>query len=201
MWRRFGIALALALGGGSGEIRAMTGWSFYGGDPGGTRYSSLAQIDRANVGQLQVAWTYRTGELGEGFATRDKLAFEATPILVDGRLYLSTPTDQVVALDPASGRELWRYDPQIDRSRRYAEATSRGVSAWHDPDVGPDGALRAPDLHRHAGRPADRARWCERAALRGLRRWRRRRPRAGTCGRPSPASTRSPRRPRSRAIW
>ena len=134
MRRRFGIALALALGGGAGEVQAMTGWSVYGGDPGGTRYSPLDQIDRGNVGQLEVAWTYRTGELGQGFATRDKLAFEATPILVDGRLYLSTPTDQVVALDPASGRELWRYDPKIDRGRRYAEATSRGVSAWRDPE-------------------------------------------------------------------
>jgi quinoprotein glucose dehydrogenase len=139
MRRRFGIALALALalGGGSGGVQAMTGWSFYGGDPGGMRYSSLAQIDRGNVARLQVAWTYRTGELGQGFATRDKLAFEATPILVDGRLYLSTPTDQVIALDPASGRELWRYDPKIDRSRRYAEATSRGVSAWRDPETDP----------------------------------------------------------------
>ena len=133
MRRPFAIALALALQGWAGEAHAMSGWSVYGGDPGGTRYSPLAQIDRSNVGKLEVAWTYRTGELGQGFATRDKLAFEATPILVDGRLYLSTPTDQVIALDPASGRELWRYDPRIDRGRRYAEATSRGVSAWRDP--------------------------------------------------------------------
>ena len=144
MRRHFAIAIALALGGGAGEVRAMTGWSVYGGDPGGTRYSPLAQIDRSNVRQLAVAWSYRTGELGAGFATRDKLAFEATPILVDGRLYLSTPTDQVIALDPASGRELWRYDPKIDRGRRYAEATSRGVSAWRDLDADPAGpcALR-----------------------------------------------------------
>ncbi len=137
MWRYFGIALVLTFGGEPGEVRAMAGWSFYGANPGGTRYSELSQIDRGNVRQLQVAWTYRTGELGHGFATADKLAFEATPILVDGRLYLSTPTDQVIALDPASGRELWRYDPQIDRGRRYAEATSRGVSAWRDPEAAP----------------------------------------------------------------
>jgi quinoprotein glucose dehydrogenase len=137
MQRCSAIALALALGAGSGEVQAVTDWSFYGGDPGGMRYSALDQIDRGNVGRLQVAWTYRTGELGQGFATADKLAFEATPILVEGRLYLSTPTDQVVALDPASGRELWRYDPKIDRGRRYAEATSRGVSAWRDPQADP----------------------------------------------------------------
>ncbi len=115
----------------------MGGWEVYGGDPGGTRYSAADQIDRGNVARLEVAWHYRTGELGEGFAAQGKLAFEATPILVDGRLYLSTPTDQVIALDPASGRELWRYDPRIDRSRRYAEATSRGVAAWRDPDAPP----------------------------------------------------------------
>ena len=119
-------------------------WSSYGGDPGGTRYAPLAQIDRGNVGELEVAWTYRTGELGEGFASRDKMAFEATPILAQGRLYLSTPLDTVIALDPATGEEIWRHDPAIDRTRRYAEATSRGVSSWQDPGAAPD----APCAHR-----------------------------------------------------
>jgi quinoprotein glucose dehydrogenase len=127
---RWLVALVLVGGGWAAEGQAMTGWSVYGGDPGGTRYSALDQIDRGNVARLEVAWRYRTGELGAGFAARAKLAFEATPILVEGRLYLSTPTGQVIALDPARGTELWRYDPQIDRGRRYAEATSRGVSAW-----------------------------------------------------------------------
>ncbi|MGH6914862.1 MAG: hypothetical protein ACREH3_14290, partial [Geminicoccales bacterium] len=48
-------------------------WGAYGGDPGGTRYSSLAQIDRANVGALELAWSYHTGELGEGFASQSKM--------------------------------------------------------------------------------------------------------------------------------
>jgi quinoprotein glucose dehydrogenase len=119
-------------------------WSSYGGDPGGTRYARLAQIDRGNVGELEVAWSYRTGELGEGFASRDKMAFEATPILARGRLYLSTPLGTVIALDPATGEELWRHDPAIDRTRRYAEATSRGVSSWQDADAAPD----TPCAHR-----------------------------------------------------
>src|SRR5205814_5193425 len=55
-----------------------------------------------------------------------------TPIVVDGRLYLSTPFDQLIALDPATGKELWKFDPQIDRSKDYSEVTSRGVSAWTD---------------------------------------------------------------------
>jgi quinoprotein glucose dehydrogenase len=107
-------------------------WGAYGGDPGGNRHSPLTQINRQNVGQLTVAWTYRTGELGAGFARAEKLAFEATPILVRDSVYLSTPTNIVIALDPATGLQRWRYDPRIDRSRRYSEATSRGVSSWID---------------------------------------------------------------------
>ena len=112
-------------------------WGSYGGDPGGNRHSSLAQIDRRNVRQLRIVWTYRTGELGEGFARADKLSFEATPILARDSLYLSTPTNIVIALDPATGKQRWRYDPKIDRARRYSEATSRGVSSWIDPTADP----------------------------------------------------------------
>lgn len=107
-------------------------WGWYGGDEGGNRYSQLAIIDRDNVAQLRPAWTFRTGELGAGFARADKLSFEATPILIDDTLYLSTPTDIVIALDAASGRERWRHDPKIARDVHYSEATSRGVSAWTD---------------------------------------------------------------------
>jgi quinoprotein glucose dehydrogenase len=108
-------------------------WSVYGGDSGGSRYSALERIHRGNVAQLRVAWTYRTGELGKDFTRADKLAFEATPIFVDDTLYLSTPTNIVIALDPATGRERWRHDPRIARDVNYSEATSRGVSYWHDP--------------------------------------------------------------------
>jgi quinoprotein glucose dehydrogenase len=94
-------------------------------------------VNRSNVTDLEVAWTYRTRELGAGFARADKLAFEATPVLAFGTLYLSTPTNIVIALDPETGRERWRHDPRIDRSRRYSEATSRGVTAWQDPRATP----------------------------------------------------------------
>ena len=62
----------------------------------------------------------------------EKAAFEATPILVDGVLYLSTPFNQVIALDPATGAEKWKYDPQVLRTHDYSEVTSRGVAAWTD---------------------------------------------------------------------
>lgn len=110
-------------------------WGFYGADAGGTRHSPLAQITPENVEDLEIAWTYRTGELGEGFASAHKLTFEATPILVRDTLYLSTATSIVIALDPATGQQRWRYDPRIDRSIAYAEAASRGVSSWIDPEA------------------------------------------------------------------
>ena len=107
-------------------------WGYYGGDVFGAHSSSLAQIDRSNITQLEVAWTYHTGELGEGFARQDKLTFEATPVLAFGHLYLETATNIVIALDPETGKERWRYNPRVDRMRAYSEGTSRGVSVWED---------------------------------------------------------------------
>src|SRR6267378_1909026 len=72
------------------------GWSFYGGDPGGSRYSSASQISRENVAQLKVAWTFHTGALQQQTNLIRKAAFEATPILVDDKLFLTTPYDQVL---------------------------------------------------------------------------------------------------------
>jgi quinoprotein glucose dehydrogenase len=107
-------------------------WGYYGGDVFGAHSSSLAQIDRSNVAQLEVAWTYHTGELGEGFSRPDKLTFEATPVLAFGHLYLETATNIVIALDPQTGEERWRYDPHTDRMRGYSDGTARGVSVWED---------------------------------------------------------------------
>jgi quinoprotein glucose dehydrogenase len=116
-------------------------WPSYGNDPGGTRYSPLPQIDRGNVGRLRVAWTYRTGESG-GVSPGGFIAFETTPLMVDGTLLLSTPYNRVIALDPETGIERWRYDPDVDRARRFAIVTSRGVSTWLDPDARTDRACR-----------------------------------------------------------
>ncbi len=108
-------------------------WPAYGNDAGGSRYSPLAQVDRGNVGRLGVAWTYRTGEAEDTSPARQRSAFEATPIVVDGTLFLSTPFNRVIALDPETGKERWVYDPRVDRSRFLALVTSRGVSTWLDP--------------------------------------------------------------------
>ncbi len=113
------------------------GWPTYGNDAGGTRYSPLTQIDRANVARLRVAWTYRTGALQPETPLNRKAAFESTPILVEGTLFLSTQFNQVIALDARTGARRWAYDPAIDRTRNYSEVTSRGVSAWRDVKAGP----------------------------------------------------------------
>jgi len=115
-------------------------WGYYGGDTFGQHFSSLNEINRKNVTHLTVAWTYQTGENGAGFARANKLSFEATPVLAFGLLYLETPTNIVIALDPETGVQRWRFDPHIDRSRPYAEASSRGVSIWEDPDSKHSGA-------------------------------------------------------------
>jgi quinoprotein glucose dehydrogenase len=120
-------------------LRAQTapdaGWPNYGNDPGGTRYSPAKQVDRGNVAQLQVAWTYRTGALPYDQELDKKAAFEATPILVDGKLFLSTPYDHVVALNAVSGVKLWEFDPKLEHPYGFSEVTSRGVSAWRDPSL------------------------------------------------------------------
>jgi quinoprotein glucose dehydrogenase len=115
-------------------------WGYYGGDMFGQRFSRLSEINRKNVTHLTVAWTYRTGENGVGFARANKLSFEATPILAFGLLYLETPTNILIALDPETGVQRWRFDPHIDRSRQYSEASSRGVSIWEDSDTRHSGA-------------------------------------------------------------
>jgi quinoprotein glucose dehydrogenase len=110
------------------------GWPFYGGDAGGQRYSSAGQITPANVKNLTVAWTYSTGEAGRHNLKR--ASFEDTPILAGGRLYVCSQYDAVSALDPATGRPLWSYDPKVDDKVRYPnDYTCRGVTYWRDPTV------------------------------------------------------------------
>ena len=115
-----------------GQTKPEAGWLAYGGDAGGTRYSTAAQIDRSNVDKLKVAWTFRTGATAIETKLVKKAAFEATPILVDGKLFLTTPYDKVIALDPGNGEKIWDYDPGVDLTMSRSEVTSRGVSAWMD---------------------------------------------------------------------
>jgi quinoprotein glucose dehydrogenase len=114
-------------------------WPAYGRDALGSRHSPLTEIDRTNVGELRVAWTFRTGETPEAQPTRRPTAFEATPIVVDGTLYLATPLGKVFALDPATGQLRWRFDAGVDPQTPFGDFTSRGVSTWLDAEA-PAGA-------------------------------------------------------------
>src|SRR6202453_763039 len=108
-------------------------WAYVGHDAGGMRYSPLKQINVDNVKNLRVAWTYHVGDIsdGKGFARRS--GFENTPILVDGTLYLTTPFNRVIALNPETGTQLWAYDPKIDQKWQAGDGLiNRGVATWVD---------------------------------------------------------------------
>jgi quinoprotein glucose dehydrogenase len=130
------IALAVMASTSEAQAPDASDWGYYGGDVYGNRFSSLDQIDRNNVAQLKVAWEYHTRELGAGLASEGKLTFEATPVLAFGQLILETATNIVISLDPETGKERWRHDPRIDRTRRYGEAAARGVTVWEDTTPG-----------------------------------------------------------------
>ncbi|HET6566932.1 MAG TPA: PQQ-binding-like beta-propeller repeat protein, partial [Rhodothermales bacterium] len=98
------LALAVAARSGDGPDRD---WPVYLGDKGATHYSSLTQIDKENAKNLEVAWTYHTGDLPEGNTSQ----IQCNPIIVDGVLYGTTPALKLFALDAATGKELWQFDP------------------------------------------------------------------------------------------
>jgi quinoprotein glucose dehydrogenase len=117
-------------------------WAYYGGDPGGTRFSHIDSINTSNVMHLRKIWEYHTGALQPETDANHKAAFECTPILVGGTLYVTTPFNQIIALDPATGTEKWKYDPHVDRHRDYSEVSSRGVAAWTDMQAAAEKACR-----------------------------------------------------------
>jgi quinoprotein glucose dehydrogenase len=97
------------------------------------RYSPLSQINRVNVSKLRVAWIFHTGDVSDGSHHRRRSGFEATPIMLDGTLYFSTAFNRVIALDPATGKQRWAYDPQVDLTLDYGDGLiNRGVATWLD---------------------------------------------------------------------
>ena len=117
-------------------------WVAHGRDVQGTRYSPAAGISRQTVGHLEIAWTYRTGESRPEFSTSKPTAFEATPLMVDGTMFIGTPLGRVIALDAATGAERWAFDPHIARNITYGDFASRGVSMWLDAQAARDAVCR-----------------------------------------------------------
>lgn len=136
-------ALALACGAPEIDLSGpVAEWPAYGADSGGTRHSPLTQIDPSNVSHLEVAWTYRSGDVEDGSnGSLLRSSFQNTPILVDGTLYLCTPFNRVIALDPETGAERWSFDPKVDREGMYL-LNCRGVSTWLDETAPPDAECR-----------------------------------------------------------
>lgn len=116
-----------------GAAKLDEGWAHYGGDAGGARHAALDEITPSNVKELNIAWAYRTGDAARPKEIQRQTASEATPILVDGKLVFCTPFNEVIALHPATGAEIWRYDPQISLEQRPAnQYVCRGVAYWRD---------------------------------------------------------------------
>ncbi|MFT3811571.1 MAG: pyrroloquinoline quinone-dependent dehydrogenase [Micropepsaceae bacterium] len=123
-------------------VLAAASWAFYGGDAGGQKFSAAAEITPANVDELIPAWSYSTGDMQRRDpAVIRRMKMQTTPILADGRLLMCTPFNEIIALDPGTGRELWRHDPQVDTSRKPGNGFNcRGVAAWSDPTAASDAA-------------------------------------------------------------
>ena len=140
---RFGFAVLL--GDAVGRLRPALAWEHWGGDRGGMRFSPLAQITPANVGNLVRAWEFRTGDLERRApAVMARTKFQATPLLVEDSLIFCSPFNEVIALDPGTGAQKWRYDPKISTEQRPANRYNcRGVAYWVDEQAAADAACRA----------------------------------------------------------
>jgi quinoprotein glucose dehydrogenase len=105
-------------------------WPNYGGDPAGSRYSELSQINLKNVKKLQLAWSYDTGE-NKPTDTR-QMVIPCQPIVIRGVMYGTTPQLKLFAADAADGREIWKFDPFADPDIKPAYQPMRGVTYWED---------------------------------------------------------------------
>lgn len=114
----------------SAQTTTTIEWGAYGRTAAGDRYSPASQINRDNVKSLTAAWDYRTGEIDA--KTRRPAKLEVTPLMVDGTLYISTPLGKVVALDPATGKERWKFQVDVDATVGWGDFANRGVSTWVD---------------------------------------------------------------------
>ena len=123
------LAVLLLVVGVAAVAAAGQGWPEYGGSLEGQRYSTAQEIDRGNVERLETVWALDVRQF-EGAKPRG--SFEATPVLWEGMLYLTTPKDVVVAVDAATGKVRWTFDPGVKDEDVHYVVTSRGVALWHD---------------------------------------------------------------------
>ena len=135
-WHLLPTVLAAGLAAQTPAPKPIAEWPAYGRDAEGSRFSPLTDISPDNVASLRVAWRYSTGE-ASGPDTGRPTSLEATPIVVDGTLFFSTPLGRVIALDPETGAERWVFDAKVSRKHTFGDWTSRGVSTWLDSRAAP----------------------------------------------------------------
>ncbi len=138
------IGILLSLLATSAAFTQEVEWPHHGNDPGGSKYSSLDQISLTNVNRLEKVWTWETGEEPIPMARVPMTdhpvtpgRFEGSAVMVRGTLYIPTSYNQVVAIDPDTGEELWRYDPRAyewGRPFRGCGFCHRGVAVWTQGD-------------------------------------------------------------------
>ncbi|HYO83456.1 MAG TPA: PQQ-binding-like beta-propeller repeat protein [Bryobacteraceae bacterium] len=117
-----------------GILGSAEEWRHYGADPGGSKYSPLSEINRSNVKRLNPVWVFDSGDWSDGRNASARSAFETTPIVVDGVMYVATSFHRLFALDADTGKILWEFDPKFDRWTRVTLHFSRGVTYWaHGP--------------------------------------------------------------------
>lgn len=131
--------------------QAWADWRSYGRDPGGSRYAPVDQINRENVDELKVAWTFRTGEPANR-GSQD----QNTPQMIGDTVYLCTPTNVVIAVDADTGRQKWRHDPKV---KPFFWNRCRGVGYWDGtrPKLVSSAAPAAPAATAKAVTPAKAA--------------------------------------------
>lgn len=120
-------------------------WESWGGDAGGSRFSPLREITPDNVGNLVRAFEFRTGDLAARLPeVMRRTKFQATPLFVEDSLIFCSPFNEVIALDPGTGVQRWRYDPKIATNQRPANRyVCRGVSYWVDDEAPANAACRS----------------------------------------------------------
>ena len=120
-------------------------WEYWGGDRGGTRFSPLAMITPANVGNLVEAWQFRTGDLdSRPPQAMARTKFQATPLFVENSVIFCSPFNEVIALDPGTGAQKWRFDPKISTAQIPANRYNcRGVAYWVDEQAAVGAACRS----------------------------------------------------------
>jgi quinoprotein glucose dehydrogenase len=103
---------------------ANVDWAIYRGDQKGNQYAPLAQIHAANVHRLERVWEYRTGDANQ------RSTMHVNPIVIDGVMYVTTPSLKAVALNAATGREIWVFDPAKYNNGQVVRLRNRGVTYW-----------------------------------------------------------------------